>query len=217
MENNKEVATYSDDIKARVTDMLPRIISWMIIKEKGETLPELLAKAKRRYFAIATEQPEDIDYRETYLNRTGREDWKAIQPGIRAHYMAAMALYGSYDCGHLASHMLGHMLGHMGDGACDTGTEAELERNMRDLIDIPPFDTCRDWELLDHCARMAAYDLVFEDAMTDGMGAVDIVREVSGVENADTLLDAYDKHRERYTKTLHPGSVKEDDDGDDEE
>lgn len=212
MENNKEVATYSDDIRTRVTDMLPRIMSWMILKENGQTLPELLKKAKRRYFAIATEQPEDIDYRDTYLNRTGRADWKTLLPGIKAHYMAAMALYSSYDCGHTAAHMLDHMAEREYEG----GTEAELGENMRGLIDIPPFDTCQDWELLDHCARMAAYDLMFEEAMSDGMAALDLMHEISGVENDNTLLDAYDKHRERYAKTLDLDKPEEDDDDDDE-
>lgn len=211
MENNREVTTYSDDIRARVTDMLPRIISWMMLKEKGETLPELLAKAKKRYFAIVTEQPEDIDYKKTYLTRMGGDDWDAIQPGVKAHYMAAMALYSSYDCGHLAMHMLDHMAEREYDG----DTEAELWENMRDLIDIPPFDTCRDWELLDHCARMAAYDLVFDEAMADGMAALDIMRELAGASD-NTLMDAYDKHRERYAKTLHLDGDTEDDDDSDE-
>ena len=212
MENNKEVATYSDDIKARVTDMLPRIISWMILKENGETLPELLKKAKRRYFAIATEQPKDIDYRATYLNRTGRADWQNLLPGVKAHYMAAMALYSSYDCGHLAM----HMLDHMAEREYETGTEAELWENMRDLIDIPPFETCQDWELLDHCARMAAYDYMFEEAISDGMAALDLMHELSGAENDNTLMDAYDKHRERYAKTLDLDMKEDDDDRDDE-
>ena len=212
MENTKEFATYSDDIKARVTGMLPRIISWMLIKEKGETLPELIAKAKKRYFAIATEQPEDIDYKQTYLTRTGGDDWNAIQPGVKAHYMAAMALYSSYDCGHLAM----HMLDHMSEGNHSIGAEVELEHDMRKLVSIPLFEECRDWELLDHCARMAAYDLAFEDAMTDGMAARDIIRELAGAENSDTLMDAYDKHRERYTKTLDLDKPEEDDDDRDE-
>ena len=210
MENTKEFATYSDDIKTRVTGMLPRIISWMLIKEKGETLPELIAKAKKRYFAIATEQPEDIDYKQTYLTRMGNDDWNAIQPGVKAHYMAAMALYSSYDCGHLAM----HMLDHMAEDNHDVGTEDELRENMRDLIDIPPFEECRDWELLDHCARMAAYDLAFEDAMTDGTGVADIMRELAGVSD-NTLMDAYDKHRERYAKTLDLDKPEEDDDDSD--
>lgn len=212
MENSKDIATYSDDIKTRITDMLPRIISWMLIKEKGETLPELLAKAKKRYFAIVTEQPEDIDYKSTYLTRMGGCDWSAIRPGVKAHYMAAMALYSAYDCGHTAM----HMLDHLSEGGHEMGTEAELRENMRDLIDIPPFDTCRDWELLDHCARMAAYDLIFENAMADGRGTLDVIREISGVENDDTLLDAYDKHRERYGKTHHLDGDTEDDDDNDE-
>lgn len=212
MENSKDIATYSDDIKTRITDMLPRIISWMLIKEKGETLPELLAKAKKRYFAIVTEQPEDIDYKSTYLTRMGGCDWSAIRPGVKAHYMAAMALYSAYDCGHTAM----HMLDHLSEGGHEMGTEAELRENMRDLIDIPPFDTCRDWELLDHCARMAAYDLIFENAMADVRGALDVIREISGVENDDTLLDAYDKHRERYGKTHHLDGDTEDDDDNDE-
>ena len=212
MENTKEFATYSDDIKARVTGMLPRIISWMLIKEEGETLPELIAKAKKRYFAIATEQPEGIDYKQTYLTRTGGDDWNAIQPGVKAHYMAAMALYSAYDCGHLAM----HMLDHMAEGNHNVGTEAELRENMRDLIDIPPFEECRDWELLDHCARMAAYDLAFDEAMTDGMGVVDIMRELAGV-SGNTLMDAYDKHRERYAKTLYLDKPEEDDDNDGDE
>lgn len=210
MENNKEVASYIDDIKARVTDMLPRIITWMMMKEKGETLPELLAKAKKRYFAIATEQPEDIDYKSTYLARMGNDDWSSYSLGVRAHYMAAMALYNAYDCGHLAM----HMLDHMAEGNHNVGTEDELREKMRDLIDIPPFDTCRNWELLDHCARMAAYDLAFEEAMSDGMGALDIMRELSGTENDNTLMDAYDKHRERYAKTLHLDDTEADDDDD---
>ena len=210
MENNKEVATYSDDIKARVTDMLPRIISWMILKEKGETLPELLAKAKKRYFAIATEQPEDIDYKSTYLTRMGGDDWNDIQPGVKAHYMAAMALYSAYDCGHAAM----HMLDHMAERGYETGTETELRENMRDLIDIPPFETCQDWELLDHCARMAAYDIAFEDAMADHMAARDLMHELAGASD-NTLMDAYDKHRVRYAKTLDLDKP-EDDDNDDE-
>lgn len=212
MENTKEVASYIDDIKTRVTDMLPRIITWMMIKEKGETLPELLAKAKRRYFAIATEQPEDIDYKSTYLARMGNDDWNSYSPGVKAHYMAAMALYSSYDCGHLTM----HMLDHMSEGNHNVGTEDELRENMRDLIYIPPFEECRDWELLDHCARMAAYDLAFDEAMSDGMAARDIMREITGTENDDTLLDAYDKHRERYAKTLHLDKDTEDDDDSDE-
>lgn len=212
MKNTKEVASYIDDIKTRVTGMLPRIISWMLMKEKGETLPELLAKAKKRYFAIATEQPEDIDYKQTYLSRMGNEDWDSYSPGVKAHYMAAMALYSSYDCGHLAM----HMLDHMAEGNHDVGTEAELWENMRDLIDIPPFEECRDWELLDHCARMAAYDLAFEEAMSDGMGARDIMLELAGV-SANTLMDAYDKHRERYAKTLDLDKPEEDDDDDSDE
>lgn len=212
MENNKEVATYSDDIKARVTDMLPRIISWMMLKENGETLPELFKKAKRRYFAIATEQPKDIDYRETYLKRMGGDDWNTIQPGVKAHYMAAMALYSAYDCGHLAMHMLDHMAEREYEG----GTEAELRENMRDLIDIPPFDTCRDWELLDHCARMAAYDLAFEDAFADGMAALDLMHELAG-DSENTMMDAYDKHRERYAKTLDLDKPEEDDNDRDDE
>lgn len=211
MENNKEVASYIDDIKTRVTDMLPRIISWMMIKEKGETLPELLAKAKKRYFAIVTEQPEDIDYKQTYLTRMGNDDWNSYSLGVKAHYMAAMALYSSYDCGHLAM----HMLDHMAEGNHNVGTEAELWENMRDLIDIPPFKECRDWELLDHCARMAAYDLAFDEAMSDGMGAADIMRELAGV-SGNTLMDAYDKHRERYAKTLDLDKPEEDDDDRDE-
>lgn len=214
MENNtKDAASYIDDIKARVTDMLPRIISWMLMKEKGEDLPELLAKAKKRYFAIATEQPEDIDYRSTYLARMGNEDWNSYSLGVKAHYMAAMALYSAYDCGHLAM----HMLDHMAEGNHDVGTEAELRENMRDLIDIPLFEDCRDWELLDHCARMAAYDLAFEEAMSDGMAARDIMRELAGAENSDTLMDAYDKHRERYAKTLDLDKPEEDDDDRDDE
>ena len=208
--NNKEVASYIDDIKTRVTLMLPRIISWMLLKENGETLPELLVKAKKRYFAIVTAQPEDINYKQTYLTRMGGDDRNAIQPGVKAHYMAAMALYNSYDCGHLAM----HMLDHLSEGGHEMGTEAELGENMRDLIDIPPFDTCRDWELLDHCARMAAYDLAFEDAMSSCMAALDVMREISGAENDNTLLDAYDKHRERYAKTLHLDEDTEDDDDD---
>ena len=210
MENTKEVASYIDDIKTRVVDMLPRIITWMLMKEKGETLPELLAKAKKRYFAIATEQPEDIDYKQTYLTRTGNEDWNSYSLGVKAHYMAAMALYSAYDCGHLAM----HMLDHMAEGNHNVGTEDELRENMRDLIDIPPFEECRDWELLDHCARMAAYDLAFDEAMSDGMAARDIIRELAGAENSDTLMDAYDKHRERYAKTLDLDKPEEDDDDD---
>ena len=213
MENNKNVASYIDDIKARVTDMLPRIISWMLMKEKGENLPELLAKAKKRYFAIATEQPEGIDYKSTYLSRMGNEDWNSYSLGVKAHYMAAMALYSAYDCGHLAM----HMLDHLNEGNHNVGTEAELWENMRDLIDIPPFEECQDWELLDHCARMAAYDLAFEEAMSDGMGARDIMRELAGAENANTLMDAYDKHRERYAKTLDLDKPEEDDDDDSDE
>lgn len=212
MENTKEVASYIDDIKARVTDMLPRIISWMLMKENGETLPELLAKAKKRYFAIVTEQPEDIDYKQTYLTRMGNEDWNSYSLGVKAHYMAAMALYSAYDCGHLAM----HMLDHMAEGNHNVGTEDELRENMRDLIDIPLFEDCRDWELLDHCARMAAYDLAFEEAMSDGMAARDIIRELAGDENSDTLMDAYDKHRERYAKTLDLDKPEEDDDDRDE-
>lgn len=211
--NNKDVASYIDDIKTRVTDMLPRIISWMMMKEEGETLPELLAKAKKRYFAIAAEQPEGIDYKNTYLTRMGNDDWNSYSLGVKAHYMAAMALYSSYDCGHLAM----HMLGHMSEGNHNVGTEYELWENMRDLIDIPPFEECRDWELLDHCARMAAYDLAFEEAMSDGMAALDIMSEISGVENHDTLMDAYDKHRERYAKTLDLDKPEEDDDDRDDE
>ena len=211
MENTKEFATYSDDIKARVTDMLPRIISWMLMKENGETLPELIAKAKKRYFAIVTEQPEGIDCKQTYLTRMSGDDWNAIQPGVKAHYMAAMALYSAYDCGHLAM----HMLDHMAEGSQLVGIEDELRANMRDLIDIPLFEECRDWELLDHCARMAAYDLAFEDAMTDGMGVGDIMRELAGVSD-NTLMDAYDKHRERYAKTLDLDKPEEDDDDRDE-
>ena len=211
MENTKEFATYSDGIKTRVTGMLPRIISWMLMKEKGESLPELIAKAKKRYFAIATEQPEDIDYKQTYLTRMGNDDWNSYSLGVKAHYMAAMALYSSYDCGHLAM----HMLDHMAEGNHNVGTEAELWENMRDLIDIPPFEECRDWELLDHCARMAAYDLAFDEAMSDGMGAADIMRELAGV-SGNTLMDAYDKHRERYAKTLDLDKPEEDDDDRDE-
>lgn len=211
--NNKDVASYIDDIKTRVTDMLPRIITWMLMKEEGETLPELLAKAKRRYFTIVTEQPEDIDYKQTYLARMVDDDWNSYSLGVKAHYMAAMALYSSYDCGHLAM----HMLDHMSEGNHDVGTEAELERDMRKLIDIPPFEECRDWELLDHCARMAAYDLAFEEAMSDGTAARDIIRELAGAENDNTLMDAYDKHRERYAKTLHLDGDTEDDDDDDNE
>ena len=213
MENTKEVASYIYDIKTRVTDMLPRIISWMMMKEKGETLPELLAKAKKRYFAIATEQPEDIDYKQTYLARMGNEDWNSYSLGVKAHYMAAMALYSSYDCGHLAM----HMLDHMSEGNHVTETEDELREDMRDLIDIPPFEDCRDWELLDHCARMAAYDLAFEEAMSDGMAVKDIVRELAGAENGNTLMDAYDKHRERYAKTLDLDKPEEDDNDSDDE
>lgn len=212
MENTKEVASYIDDIKTRVTDMLPRIITWMLMKENGETLPELLAKAKKRYFAIATEQPEDIDYKQTYLNRMGNEDWNSYSLGVKAHYMAAMALYSSYDCGHLAM----HMLDHMSEGNHVTGTEAELREDMRNLIDIPPFEDCHDWELLDHCARMAAYDLAFEEAMSDGTAALDIIRELAG-DSANTLMDAYDKHRERYAKTLDLDKPEEDDDDDSDE
>lgn len=208
MENTKEVASYIDEIKTRVTDMLPRIISWMLMKENGETLPELLAKAKKRYFAIVTEQPEDIDYKQTYLTRMRNDDWNSYSLGVKAHYMAAMALYSAYDCGHFAM----HLLDHMAEGNHDVGTEAKLWENMRDLIDIPLFDTCQDWELLDHCARMAAYDLAFEEAMSDGMAARDIIRELAGVENDNTLLDAYDKHRERYAKTLDLDKPEEDDD-----
>lgn len=208
--NNKDVESYIDDIKTRVTAMLPRIITWMLMKEKGETLPELLAKAKKRYFAIATEQPEDIDYKNTYLTRMGNEDWNSYSLGVKAHYMAAMALYSSYDCGHLAM----HMLDYMSEGNHNVGTEAELWENMRDLIDIPPFEECRDWELLDHCARMAAYDLAFDEAMSDGMAAMDIMRELAGA-SGNTLMDAYDKHRERYAKTLDL-DMKEGDDDDDE-
>lgn len=211
MENTKEVASYIDDIKTRVTDMLPRIISWMLMKENGETLPELLAKAKKRYFDIATEQPEDIDYKQTYLARMGNEDWNSYSLGVKAHYMAAMALYGSYDCGHLAM----HMLDHMSEGNHVTGTEDELRDDMRNLIDIPPFKECRDWELLDHCARMAAYDLAFEEAMSDGMAAKDIIRELAGASD-NTLMDAYDKHRERYAKTLYLDKPEEDDNDGDE-
>ena len=209
MENNKEVATYSDDIKARITDMLPRIISWMLLKENGETLPELFKKAKRRYFAIITEQPKDIDYKATYLKRMGGDDWNRLLPGVKAHYMAAMALYSAYDCGHLAMHMLDHMAEREYEG----GTEAELWENMRDLIDIPPFDTCRDWELLDHCARMAAYNTAFEDAFADGMAALDLMHELAGV-SENTMMDAYDKHRERYAKTLDLDKPEDDDDDD---
>lgn len=210
--NNKDVASYIDDIKTRVIDMLPRIISWMMMKEKGETLPELLAKAKKRYFAIATEQPEDIDYKKTYLTRMGNEDWNSYSLGVKAHYMAAMALYSSYDCGHIAM----HMLDHMSEGNHNVGTEAELRKNMRDLIDIPPFEECRDWELLDHCARMAAYDLAFDEAMSDGMAVMDIMRELAGA-SGNTLMDAYDKHRERYAKTLDLDKPEEDDDDRDDE
>lgn len=209
---NKEVATYSDDIKARVTDMLPRIISWMLMKENGETLPELLKKAKRRYFAIITEQPEGIDYKTAYLTRMGGDDWNAIQPGVKAHYMAAMALYSAYDCGHAAM----HMLDHLSEGGHEIGTEAELWENMRDLIDIPRFDTCQDWELLDHCARMAAYDIAFDEAMSDGTAALDIMRELTGASD-NTLMEAYDKHRERYAKTLDLDKPEEDDDDRDDE
>lgn len=212
MENTKEVASYIDDIKTRVTDMLPRIITWMLMKENGETLPELLAKAKKRYFAIATEQPEDIDYKQTYLNRMGNEDWNSYSLGVKAHYMAAMALYSSYDCGHLAM----HMLDHMAEGNHDVGTEDELREAMRDLIDIPPFEDCHDWELLDHCARMAAYDLAFEEAMSDGMAARDIICELAGASD-NTLMDAYDKHRERYAKTLDLDKPEEDDNDDSDE
>ena len=211
MENNKEFASYSDEIKTRVTDMLPRIISWMLIKEKGETLPELIAKAKKRYFAIATEQPEDIDYKQTYLTRMSGDDWNAIQPGVKAHYMAAMALYSSYDCGHFAM----HMLDHMSEGNHSIGAEVELEHDMRKLVSIPLFEECRDWELLDHCARMAAYDLAFEEAIMDDMGVADIMRELAGV-SGNTLMDAYDKHRERYAKTLDLDKPEEDDDDRDE-
>lgn len=210
--NNKGVASYIDDIKTRVTDMLPRIITWMMMKEKGEPLPELLAKAKKRYFAIATEQPEDIDHKQTYLARMSNEDWNSYSLGVKAHYMAAMALYSSYDCGHLAM----HMLDHMSEGNHNVGTEAELRKNMRDLIDIPPFEECRDWELLDHCARMAAYDLAFDEAMSDGMAAMDIMRELTGASD-NTLMDAYDKHRERYAKTLDLDKPEEDDDDRDDE
>ena len=211
MENTKEAASYIDDIKTRVTDMLPRIITWMLIKEKGETLPELLAKAKKRYFAIATEQPEDIDYKQTYLARMGNEDWNSYSLGVKAHYMAAMALYSSYDCGHFAM----HMLDHMSEGNHVTGTEDELREDMRDLIDIQPFEECHDWELLDHCARMAAYDLAFEEAMSDGTAALDIMRELAGASD-NTLMDAYDKHRERYAKTLDLDKPEEDDNDGDE-
>ena len=213
MENTKEVASYIDDIKTRVTDMLPRIISWMLMKENGESLPELLAKAKKRYFAIVTEQPEDIDYKQTYLTRMGNEDWNSYSLGVKAHYMAAMALYSAYDCGHFAM----HLLDQMAEGNHNVGTEAELWENMRDLIDIPLFDTCQDWELLDHCARMAAYDLAFEEAMSDCMAARDIMHELAGAENSDTLMDAYDKHRERYAKTLDLDKPEEDDDDRDDE
>lgn len=212
MENTKEVASYIDDIKTRVTDMLPRIITWMLMKDEGETLPELLAKAKKRYFAIATEQPEDIDYKQTYLTRMGNEDRNSYLLGVKAHYMAAMALYSSYDCGHLAM----HMLDHMSEGNHDVGTEDELREDMRDLIDIPPFEECYDWELLDHCARMAAYDLAFDEAMSDGMAAKDIIRELAG-DSANTLMDAYDKHRERYAKTLYLDKPEEDDNDDSDE
>ena len=211
MENTKEVASYIDDIKTRVADMLPRIITWMLMKEKGETLPELLAKAKKRYFAIATEQPEDIDYKQTYLNRMGNEDWDSYSLGVKAHYMAAMALYSSYDCGHLAM----HMLDHMSEGSHLTGNEVELREDMRDLIDIPPFEDCHDWELLDHCARMAAYDLAFEEAMSDSTAALDIMRELAGASD-NTLMDAYDKHRERYAKTLYLDKPEDDDNDGDE-
>ena len=211
MENTKEVTSYIDDIKTRVTDMLPRIITWMLMKENGETLPELLAKAKKRYFAIATEQPEDIDYKQTYLARMGNEDWNSYSLGVKAHYMAAMALYSSYDCGHLAM----HMLDHMSEGNHNVGTEAKLWESMRNLIDIPPFEECRDWELLDHCARMAAYDLAFEEAMSGGMAAKDIMCELAGA-SANTLMDAYDKHRERYAKTLYLDKPEEDDNDGDE-
>lgn len=211
MENTKEFATYSDDIKTRVTDMLPRIISWMLMKENGEPLPELIAKAKKRYFAIATEQPEDIDYKQTYLTRTGGDDWNAIQPGVKAHYMAAMALYSTYDCGHSAMHMLDHMI----EGNHGIGAEADLEHDMRKLVTIPLFEECRDWELLDHCARMAAYDLAFEKAIMDDMDTADIMRELAGVSD-NTLMDAYDKHRERYAKTLDLDKPEEDDDDRDE-
>jgi len=102
----------------------------------------------------------------------------------------------------------------MAEREYEVGTEAELWENMRDLIDIPPFETCRDWELLDHCARMAAYDIAFDEAMSDGWGALDVMREISGVENADTLMDAYDKHRERYAKTLDFDKTEDDDDDD---
>lgn len=210
MENNKNVESYIDDIKTRITDMLPRIISWMLMKEKGESLPELLAKAKKRYFAIITEQPEDIDYKKTYLARMGNDDWNSYSLGVKAHYMAAMALYSSYDCGHLAM----HMLDYMAEGNHNVGTEDELWENMRDLIDISPFETCRDWELLDHCARMAAYDLAFDEAMSDGMAAVDVLHELAGAGD-NTLLDAYDKHREHYAK-IHD-NVKDGDDDDSDE
>lgn len=212
MESDKHVESYIDDIKTRVTDMLPRIISWMLLKEKGETLPELLAKARKRYFAIATEQPEDIDYKQTYLTRMGNEDWDSYSPGVKAHYMAAMALYSSYDCRHLTM----HMLDHMAEGNHDVGTEYELWENMRDLIDIHPFETCRDWELLDHCARMAAYDHIFEEAMPDGKAVLDIMHELAGAGD-NTLMDAYDKHRERYAKTLDLDKPEEDDDDRDDE
>lgn len=212
MENTKEVASYIDDIKTRVTDMLPRIISWMLMKENGESLPELLAKAKKRYFAIATEQPEDIDYKQTYLNRMGNEDWNSYSLGVKAHYMAAMALYSSYDCGHLAM----HMLDHMSEGSQVTGIESELRADMRDLIDIPPFEECHDWELLDHCARMAAYDLAFEEAMSDHRAVRDIICELAGTSD-NTLMDAYDKHRERYAKTLDLDKPEEEDDNDGDE
>lgn len=211
MENTKEVASYIDDIKTRVTVMLPRIISWMLMKEKDETLPELLAKAKKRYFAIATEQPEDIDYKQTYLARMGNEDWNSYSLGVKAHYMAAMALYSSYDCGHLAM----HMLDHMAEGNHNVGTEDELREAMRNLIDIPPFEDCHDWELLDHCARMAAYDLAFDEAMSDSMAVKDIIRELA-VASDNTLMDAYDKHRERYAKTLDLDKPEEDDNDGDE-
>lgn len=211
MENTKEVTSYIDDIKTRVTSMLPRIITWMLMKENGETLPELLAKAKKRYFAIATEQPEDIDYKQTYLARMGNEDWNSYSLGVKAHYMAAMALYSSYDCGHLAM----HMLDHMAEGNHNVGTEDELRDDMRDLIDIPPFEECHDWELLDHCARMAAYDLAFEEAMSDSTAVMDIMRELAGA-SGNTLMDAYDKHRERYAKTLDLDKPEEDDNDGDE-
>lgn len=188
--------------------MLPRIISWMMIKEKGETLPELLAKAKKRYFAIVTEQPEGIDYKDAYLARMGNEDWYSYSPGVKAHYMAAMALYSSYDCGHAVM----HVLDHMSEGNHNVGNEDELKHNMRQLIDIPPFEECRDWELLDHCARMAAYDLAFDEAMSDSTAVSDIIRELAGASD-NTLMDAYDKHRERYAKTLDL-DMKDDDDDD---